>query len=738
MNRLNRMAAIPCLLLFVPSTSSLSASRFDQEGSPTAAAAEATQHNAAGLSKARNRDLDGAIVEFSEAIRLDPTYAEAFRNRGFAKMNKNLLDEAIDDFSHAIVLNARDATALYNRGTLFARKRQFDRAIGDFSAALAINPTVANYYDNRGLAKTDSGDVDGGIADLTTAISLDPKSARAYLNRGYANSKKKNDTAALSDYSQAITLNPSYALAYSNRGEVKARHEDQVGAIADFTTALKLDSARALPYYYRGQAKLTAGDRVGAIADFTAFLDRTPRHAGALTGRCQAHREQGELELALADCNAALDIPPVNAHTLSERGEVKTATGDIDGAIRDLSEALALEPTNADSRYRRCRVLVKRGNLADALSDCTEATRLDPTLASAYLELAGIRERRGDVTAALSDYGRAITLLLRPRTLVRTASTGAGPLPAGTAGVTSPTPIREVKPNYTFDAMREKIQGTVGLECVVGRDGTVVDVRVVRSLDRTFGLDEAAVKAARQWLFRPGMRNGEPVAVLITIELSFHLKSSPSPDSEVPLAWPEAFSTPADSATAKGAASDQNGWTIINRELPDLRAQIAYPTGWIVAGGLATGTLVVNNSQETIGLTANVDIRDTSPPLLEPVTRPRVQQFSDSVRLVLGKSPMLRNAQLQLVAEGQIRVSDRVWLWADFSFAGITGQPFEGGRWWSFTTQTGARAVGVSCFVTHQRYVAAPVSAAPVFEAQVQDAGAVCVQFLRRLSLESR
>jgi TonB family protein len=46
----------------------------------------------------------------------------------------------------------------------------------------------------------------------------------------------------------------------------------------------------------------------------------------------------------------------------------------------------------------------------------------------------------------------------------------------------------------------------------------------VRSLDRTTGLDDEAVKAARQWLFEPGRRNGEPVAVLIRIEMSFSLK----------------------------------------------------------------------------------------------------------------------------------------------------------------------------------------------------------------------
>jgi protein TonB len=101
--------------------------------------------------------------------------------------------------------------------------------------------------------------------------------------------------------------------------------------------------------------------------------------------------------------------------------------------------------------------------------------------------------------------------------------TGGGVYRPG-SGVTLPTKLREVKPAYTSDAMRAKVQGTVLLQCVVRPDGTVGDVEVVKSLDPVFGLDQEAVKAAKQWLFRPGMRFGEPVPVLITIELTFTLR----------------------------------------------------------------------------------------------------------------------------------------------------------------------------------------------------------------------
>lgn len=91
-------------------------------------------------------------------------------------------------------------------------------------------------------------------------------------------------------------------------------------------------------------------------------------------------------------------------------------------------------------------------------------------------------------------------------------------------GVTNPVLVREVKPNYTAEAMRAKIQGVVWLEAVVMENGSVGQVRVTRSLDPTFGLDQEAERTVKKWMFRPGTRLGQPVPVLIEIEMSFTLR----------------------------------------------------------------------------------------------------------------------------------------------------------------------------------------------------------------------
>jgi periplasmic protein TonB len=89
-------------------------------------------------------------------------------------------------------------------------------------------------------------------------------------------------------------------------------------------------------------------------------------------------------------------------------------------------------------------------------------------------------------------------------------------------GVEAPTLLKQVPPVYTADALHRRIQGSVALEVVVGRDGVPSAIRVVRSLD-VYGLDEEAIRAARQWRFNPGRIGETPVDVLVMIVIDFRI-----------------------------------------------------------------------------------------------------------------------------------------------------------------------------------------------------------------------
>lgn len=101
--------------------------------------------------------------------------------------------------------------------------------------------------------------------------------------------------------------------------------------------------------------------------------------------------------------------------------------------------------------------------------------------------------------------------------------TGGGVYRPGN-GVEPPRLLRGRDPQYTSDAMRAKVQGTVEIQCIVETNGICEHIEVVRSLDRVFGLDQEAIKAVQQWRFAPGRRLGQDVAVLVMIEVTFTLR----------------------------------------------------------------------------------------------------------------------------------------------------------------------------------------------------------------------
>jgi protein TonB len=107
---------------------------------------------------------------------------------------------------------------------------------------------------------------------------------------------------------------------------------------------------------------------------------------------------------------------------------------------------------------------------------------------------------------------------------VAVALLASGAAAQETAATTMPVLVKDVKPQYTAEAKAARIQGVVRLDAVVLTDGTVGDVAVAQSLDKEHGLDDQAVKAMKQWQFKPGTRDGKRVDVRISVEMSFTLK----------------------------------------------------------------------------------------------------------------------------------------------------------------------------------------------------------------------
>jgi TonB family protein len=107
-------------------------------------------------------------------------------------------------------------------------------------------------------------------------------------------------------------------------------------------------------------------------------------------------------------------------------------------------------------------------------------------------------------------------------------------------GIVAPSLEKRVKPDYTPDARTAQVEGVVKLECVVLPGGSVSLARVVVPLHP--GLDAEALKALSQWRFKPGTKDGKPVAVRIEVEIGFALSDGAMPERRGPaLDSPDVF-----------------------------------------------------------------------------------------------------------------------------------------------------------------------------------------------------
>ena len=314
------------------------------------------------LASAEKRDLDRAVRDFGDAIRLNPNFVEAFNGRGNVYYDAGDLDHAIQDYGEAIRLKPNFAGAYYNRGSAYADKGDLDRALGDYDQALKLDPGFVDALVSRGIAYVERGAFDRAIEDYDRAIKLDPEFVRAFNNRGNAYSGKGDFERAIRDYDEAIRLAPNYAEAFYNRGNANFAKGDYHGSARDFGQAFKLVPTDVTALHSRGFANFMAGKVGDAESDFKQLVDlRGDAYAyGVLwlhVARARlAHSDSEEL----ANNASVLDLTrwpgPMIAYFLGQGGvdalNAKAAMGDDETKTRQRCEAMFLLAEDALTRHK--------------------------------------------------------------------------------------------------------------------------------------------------------------------------------------------------------------------------------------------------------------------------------------------------------------------------------------------------------------------------------------------------
>ena len=316
-------------------------------------------------------DVEGALRELDEAIRLDPSFAEARLLRGVIGIDREDLAGALADLDEAIRLGPSEARAHHNRGYALELAGRTDDAIAAYERAIELDPDYARARN--------------ALDELRTRALADP-ARKKFDQEDYA--------GAARDLDEAIRIHPDSPSLLHLRGIARIRLDDPAGALADLDKTVGLDRSDARAHYNRGIALRNLGRHAEAVAAFERALEIDPTYKRA--------REELD-ERAREDLQA-------RPGELTESARRKVDAGDLDGAARELDEAVRLDPKLASARHLRGVLRCRRNDAAGALTDLDEAIRLEPSDARAHFNrgVALDQLNRGD--DALAAYRRAVEI----------------------------------------------------------------------------------------------------------------------------------------------------------------------------------------------------------------------------------------------------------------------------------------------------------------------------------------
>jgi tetratricopeptide (TPR) repeat protein len=176
-----------------------------------AASADAVRALDRGKAKHEKGDLDGALADYEEALRLRPDFGEALNNRALIRKKRGDLTGALADLDAAARASPSSPEIYNSRGGVKRARGDLDGAVADFDAALRLRADYVHAWCNRGYTRSLRGEADAALADLTHALKLEPTLFEGWFYRGLANGLAGRRDAALADLAKAGELRPGEA-----------------------------------------------------------------------------------------------------------------------------------------------------------------------------------------------------------------------------------------------------------------------------------------------------------------------------------------------------------------------------------------------------------------------------------------------------------------------------------------------------------------------------------------------
>jgi tetratricopeptide (TPR) repeat protein len=287
-----------------------------------------------------------AIYDYTEALRKDPSMAQAKVGRGHAFFKKGDIQTAMAELDDAVKSNPELAEAHLGRGACHLWLRRYDEALADFTQAIRRDAENPEAYRFRAQAYRATGDVAQSLSDYARSIALDPRDTASLSQRGDLYRSLKRYEEALADFARCSRLEPWNSRWYRLFAGVLCDMGKYERAVDEYSKAIQANGRDALSYYERGRALMALHRYEDALGDFVTAIKLAPDEMACYYQLGRAAQSTNRYKLAVEAYSRAIDLKPDFDLAYSERGLARSRLGDYGAAITDFAKAIELNPND--------------------------------------------------------------------------------------------------------------------------------------------------------------------------------------------------------------------------------------------------------------------------------------------------------------------------------------------------------------------------------------------------------
>ncbi len=365
----------------------------------------ATEYFEKGEVSLEKKEYFSAQAHFTECLRIDPLYAEAYRLRGITREHLGERAKALTDYNVYVDLKPNDPEAHFSRAILRFESGQYLLARQDFLMLLTLPPVETNtiYYRQEKY--------NAGATKIFTASHTGKDQIFNYL--GLIETKVNRNDKAISWMDSALHLAPDNPSYWINRGTIKFDRKDYKGAMADLEEAIKLEPDNSLALHNMATVKSAMGETSASEILLSEAIEKNKDLPFPLAERGYQRLLKNDLKGALEDYDEVVRLEPLDEENFINRGLVKEKMKDLSGALKDFAKAIEINDKNERAWLSHGNIMSKMKNWNEAIDDYNVAIILDGTYALAFFNRAMAHVNVKNATAACKDLKRSEELGLR-------------------------------------------------------------------------------------------------------------------------------------------------------------------------------------------------------------------------------------------------------------------------------------------------------------------------------------